>query len=118
MILRDPVHGLVSFEAAEEQIVEDLLATPELQRLRRVRQLGFTSFAYPGADHTRFSHSLGAAHVMTRFVRRLRDLHHELPITQRVERISREGGSGRRATARLGTRSIFTSIRGCVTARS
>lgn len=85
MILRDPVHGLVSFEAAEEQIVEELLTTPELQRLRRVRQLGFTSFAYPGADHTRFSHSLGAAHVMTRFVRRLRDLHHELPITQRVD---------------------------------
>ncbi len=84
MILRDPVHGLVSFESAEEQIVEDLLATAELQRLRRIRQLGFTSLAYPGADHTRFSHSLGAAHVMTRFVRRLRDLHHELPFSQRL----------------------------------
>ncbi len=85
MILRDPVHGLVSFEAAEEQIVEELLATSELQRLRRIRQLGFTSLAYPGADHTRFSHSLGAAHVMTRFVRRLRDLHHELPCSQRLD---------------------------------
>jgi len=85
MILRDPVHGLVSFESAEEQIIEELLATAELQRLRRVRQLGFTSLAYPGADHTRFSHSLGAAHVMTRFVRRLRDLHHELPPDQRLD---------------------------------
>jgi len=85
MILRDPVHGLVSFESAEEQIVEALLKTAELQRLRRIRQLGFTSLAYPGADHTRFSHSLGAAHVMTRFVRRLRDLHHELPASQRLD---------------------------------
>ena len=87
MILRDPVHGLVSFESAEEQIVEELLATSELQRLRRIRQLGFTSLAYPGADHTRFSHSLGAAHVMTRFVRRLRDLHHELPASQRLDEV-------------------------------
>jgi len=85
MILRDPVHGLVSFESAEEQIIEALLRTAELQRLRRIRQLGFTSLAYPGADHTRFSHSLGAAHVMTRFVRRLRDLHHELPAAQRLD---------------------------------
>jgi HD superfamily phosphohydrolase len=85
MILRDPVHGLVSFESKEEHIIERLLATPQVQRLRRIRQLGFTSLAYPGADHTRFSHSLGAAHVMTRFVRRLRDLHHELPADQRLD---------------------------------
>ena len=85
MILRDPVHGLVSFESNDEQIVERLLATPQVQRLRRIRQLGFTSLAYPGADHTRFSHSLGAAHVMTRFVRRLRDLHDELPPDQRLD---------------------------------
>lgn len=85
MILRDPVHGLVSFESKEEQILEELLATPQVQRLRRIRQLGFTSLAYPGADHTRFSHALGTAHVMTRFVRRLRDLHHELPADQRLD---------------------------------
>lgn len=85
MILRDPVHGLVSFEAKEEHIIERLLATAQVQRLRRIRQLGFTSLAYPGADHTRFSHSLGAAHVMTRFVRRLRDLHDELPQDQRLD---------------------------------
>jgi HD superfamily phosphohydrolase len=85
MILRDPVHGLVSFESKEEGIIERLMATAQVQRLRRIRQLGFTSLAYPGADHTRFSHSLGAAHVMTRFVRRLRDLHHELPPDQRLD---------------------------------
>ncbi len=84
MILRDPVHGLVAFESDEEQVVRALLDTAELQRLRRIRQLGFTSLSYPGADHTRFAHSLGAAHVMTRFLRRMRDLHEELPFWQRV----------------------------------
>ena len=84
MILRDPVHGLISFESEEEEIVVALLATPEVQRLRRIRQLGLTSMAYPGADHTRFSHAVGAAHVMTRLLKRLRDLHEELPYWQRV----------------------------------
>ena len=84
MMLRDPVHGLVSFEAQELQIVPKLLATPELQRLRQIRQLGLTSYAYPGADHTRFSHVIGAAHVMTRFIARLREVHTELPFWQRI----------------------------------
>lgn len=84
MMLRDPVHGLVSFEAQELQIVPKLLATPELQRLRQIRQLGLTSFAYPGADHTRFSHVIGAAHVMTRFIARLRQVHDDLPFWQRI----------------------------------
>jgi HD superfamily phosphohydrolase len=84
MILRDPVHGLVAFEADEERIVAALMHSRELQRLRRIRQLGFTSLSYPGADHTRFSHSVGAAHVMTRFLRRLRDLDDEVPFWQRA----------------------------------
>jgi HD superfamily phosphohydrolase len=84
MILRDPVHGLVSFETTELAIVPQLLDTPELQRLRRIRQLGLSSFAYPGADHTRFAHAVGAAHVMSRFITRLREIHEELPYWQRV----------------------------------
>jgi HD superfamily phosphohydrolase len=84
MILRDPVHGLVSFEASEFSIVPRLLEADEVQRLRRIRQLGLTSLAYPGADHTRFSHAIGAAHVMTKFIGRLRQIHGDLPIDQRV----------------------------------
>jgi HD superfamily phosphohydrolase len=84
MILRDPVHGLVSFEADEFSIVPRLMQAEEVQRLRRIRQLGLTSLAYPGADHTRFSHSVGAAHVMTRFIGRMRQIQGDLPLWQQV----------------------------------
>jgi len=84
MILRDPVHGLVEFESEEVDIVVRLLATREVQRLRRIRQLGLTSLAFPGAEHTRFSHALGAAHVMVRFLARLRQIDGDLPFWQRV----------------------------------
>ncbi|MEB2313417.1 MAG: HD domain-containing protein [Sorangiineae bacterium] len=86
MILRDPVHGLVSFETDEESLLPALLESAEVQRLRRIRQLGLTSLAYPGADHTRFSHAIGAAHVMTRFIARIRALPDALPETQRLTR--------------------------------
>src|SRR5690606_3394100 len=84
MILRDPVHGLVSFESPEQQIVPELLKTREVQRLRRVHQLGLSSIAYPGADHSRFSHALGTAHVMSRFIERIRSISSDLPYWQRL----------------------------------
>ena len=72
MILRDPVHGLVSFEGEAETVVEKLLRTREVQRLRGVRQLGLTSLVFPGAEHSRFAHAIGAAHVMARLQARIR----------------------------------------------
>src|SRR5579863_10083762 len=84
MILRDPVHGLVAFESPEEAIFERLVDTPEVQRLRRVRQLGVTSLAFPGAEHTRFAHAVGATFVMKMLIARLRAIHEELPYWHRV----------------------------------
>ncbi|MEZ4296694.1 MAG: HD domain-containing protein [Polyangiaceae bacterium] len=84
MILRDPVHGLVTFEAEEEAVIVRLMAAREVQRLRRIRQLGLASLAFPGAEHTRFAHAIGAAHVMQRLLERLRQVDHELPFWQRV----------------------------------
>jgi hypothetical protein len=86
VILRDPVHGLVAFEGDEERIVEQLMDTPELQRLRRVRQLGVTSLAFPGAEHSRFAHAIGAAFVMKLLLVRLRAIEGVLPEAQRVTR--------------------------------
>jgi uncharacterized protein len=84
MILRDAVHGLVSFSGAEEDVVVKLMDTVELQRLRRIRQLGVASYAFPGAEHTRFSHAIGAAWVMKKLLLRLRSIHDSLPFWQRV----------------------------------
>jgi hypothetical protein len=84
MIMRDPVHGLVAFESEEDAIVVRLLRAREVQRMRRIRQLGLTSFAFPGAEHTRFSHAIGAAHVMKMFLERLRQVDGDLPFWQRV----------------------------------
>jgi HD superfamily phosphohydrolase len=84
MILRDSVHGLVSFEAEEEAIIPRLMDTPEMQRLRRIRQLGVTSYAFPGAEHTRFAHAVGSAHVMKQLLARLRAIHGDLPFWQQV----------------------------------
>jgi HD superfamily phosphohydrolase len=84
MILRDPVHGLVAFETAEEEIAPRLMDAPEVQRLRRIRQLGVASLAFPGAEHSRFAHAVGTGFVMKLLVARLRAIHDELPAEQRM----------------------------------
>lgn len=59
-VITDPIHGDIYLTRLEQAIVD----TPSFQRLRRVRQLGTTHWVYPGATHTRFSHSLGAVSVV------------------------------------------------------
>lgn len=75
--VRDPVHGLIVFEddgydAPRDRIAWRLLNTPEMQRLRRIRQLGVSEFTFPGATHTRFAHSLGVFHVSRQLARILK----------------------------------------------
>ncbi len=84
MLLRDPVHGLVSFEGEDGRVVAALLQTREVQRLRRVRQLGLTSLVFPGAEHSRFAHAVGAAHVMVRLQQRIRATEAVLPADRRM----------------------------------
>lgn len=64
-VVRDNVHGDIYFH---EPIFFEILNTPEMQRLRRILQLGGSGLAYPGATHTRFSHSLGVYHVVSLFL--------------------------------------------------
>jgi HD superfamily phosphohydrolase len=80
-VFRDPVHGLVEFKGADRPIAE-LLDTRAMQRLRRIKQMGFAWLVYPGAEHSRFGHALGAFHVAQRVTRRL-DL--AAPIARHVQ---------------------------------
>lgn len=60
--IRCPVHGFITLNDWEREIISQ----PAFQRLRRIRQLGWTDQVYPGAMHTRFEHSLGVMHVATK----------------------------------------------------
>jgi hypothetical protein len=62
-IIRDPVYDYISIDGDDRWLL-DLLDTPEMQRLRYIHQLGVSYLVYPGATHTRFSHSLGVMHLM------------------------------------------------------
>lgn len=59
MEIRDPVHGTIEVSNAETEIID----TPEYQRLRQIKQLGFSEFSFPGATHNRYLHSLGVTHI-------------------------------------------------------
>lgn len=62
--IRDPVHDLIPFGTDKfEQMAWRLLELPEFQRLRRIKQLGFSELVFPGATHTRFAHSVGVFHT-------------------------------------------------------
>lgn len=72
-IYRDSVHNIINIDSgtAEGRLLVALIDTPEFQRLRRVRQLGLAYFAYQSAEHSRFTHSLGAGHLATRILDKL-----------------------------------------------
>lgn len=68
-IVNDPVYGFVTIPG---EFLFLLIEHPLFQRLRRIRQLGLTSFVYPGALHTRFHHALGAMHLTMEAIDTLR----------------------------------------------
>jgi len=60
--IRDPLHGAIPVDDREMAVVNH----PFVQRLRGIRQLGFSHYPFPGATHSRFAHSLGAMHLAGR----------------------------------------------------
>lgn len=59
MEIRDPIHGSIELSPVEVMICDSL----EYQRLRSIKQLGFSEFSFPGATHNRFLHSVGVSHL-------------------------------------------------------
>ena len=68
-IVNDPVYGFI---AVPRGLILDVVDHPWFQRLRRIKQLSLTHYVYPGAQHTRFQHALGALHLMSQAVENLR----------------------------------------------
>ena len=68
-IINDPVYGFISIPG---DFVFDLIEHPWFQRLRNIKQLGITNYVYPGANHSRFQHCLGALHLMEMAISTLR----------------------------------------------
>ena len=68
-IINDPVFGFISIP---NELIFDVLQHPYVQRLNRIRQLGLSYVVYPGAQHSRFLHSIGAMHLMSDAIASLR----------------------------------------------
>jgi len=80
-VFRDPVHNYIH---VNHQVILDLINSKEVQRLRRIKQLGTSSFTFHGAEHSRFSHSLGVYEI----TRQICDIFKQ---TYSVEKIGEEG---------------------------
>jgi len=60
IIIKDPLYKQIFVEEQHKRFLDSV----EFQRLRNIKQTSFVDFVYPSANHTRFSHSLGAYHLM------------------------------------------------------
>lgn len=63
IVIKDPIHGYVNFK---HEILQKLLETKEIQRLRHISQLGIASIVYPSGTHSRFSHVIGTYEISRR----------------------------------------------------
>lgn len=78
--IRDSIHGSIAVNANELKLIDHAA----LQRLRFIKQVGFIDLAFPGANHSRYAHSLGAMHMATRIFDRL------FPVNENLNGTTRE----------------------------
>ena len=74
-IINDPVFGFINIP---DDFIYNIIQHPYLQRLNRIKQLGLAAFVYPGAQHTRFHHSIGAMFLMDEALKTLKEKGHEI----------------------------------------
>ena len=67
--MNDPIYGFIGIRSP---LIFEVISHPWFQRLRRISQMGFSYYVYPGAHHTRFEHALGAMHLMQEVIAVLR----------------------------------------------
>src|SRR5262249_28643610 len=86
-----PLHNIISLDerVPDDKLIVELIDAREFQRLRRIRQLGLAMFTYQGAEHSRFTHSIGVMHLMTRALNLLSSRHR---ISDEARVVGRAGG--------------------------
>lgn len=84
MIIRDAIHGDIEITSEETKILD----TPEVQRLRNIKQLGAAYLVYPSALHSRFEHSLGTLHCAQKIINSLQQKQEIDPYHKKLIRIS------------------------------
>jgi len=89
-VIRDPIHGYIELD----EVAISLVNTPRMQRLRRIKQLGLTNLVYPGANHTRFEHSLGTYHLASSLAAGIDDEHEDERVELRVSALLHDVGHG------------------------
>ncbi len=89
-VVRDPIHGYIELD----ELMLSLIDTPPMQRLRRIRQLGLSNLVYPGANHTRFEHSLGVMHLATTLTRQIDSVSQQEKDELRVAALLHDIGHG------------------------
>lgn len=92
---RDPVHNIISLDSSKlaDALLINLIDSAEFQRLRRIKQLGLALYTYQGAEHSRFTHSLGVMHIMTRVLSHL-EIPEEVHMAARVAALLHDLGHG------------------------
>ena len=84
-IINDPVFGFINIS---NESIHRIIAHPYIQRLSRIKQLGLASFIYPGAQHTRLSHSLGAMYLMNEALSQLQLKGHTITQEENIGALS------------------------------
>lgn len=84
--IRDPIHNFISVNDQER----DLINSRPFQRLRHIHQLGMSHFLYPGANHTRFEHSLGVMELASQVFDRITSQRYEDDITEALPELSQD----------------------------
>lgn len=80
-IINDPVFGFINIP---DNFLYDIIQHPYFQRLHRIKQLGLSSYVYPGAQHTRMQHSLGAMHLMGEAISQLQLAGHSISLEEEL----------------------------------
>jgi HD superfamily phosphohydrolase len=86
-VFRDPLYDYISIDRDKDEWLLDLLDSSEVQRLRRIHQLGVSHFTYPGAEHTRFSHTLGVLHLMQGALQHLESIMEDVQVRRARDRL-------------------------------